>query len=102
MMQASLPRHTRAADRAYGEAIRRLREALPDNQQDQDADTLAQRALDALRGMGPGAWIEFDERGGYRDAGWRFGLVRRMRNSPAWTRPLMDAINTRVPERPFA
>jgi hypothetical protein len=105
-MRAPASSAQRALDKAYGAAVERLRLALPDSAKPdkiQDADRITADAIGALRGMGPSAWIEFDERGGYRDAEqWRFAVVRRARNSARFGRRLLDAINERVPGRPYA
>jgi hypothetical protein len=97
-------RHQRAVWRAYGAAIERLRAALDEPAvTDSVAEHHTVLAIEALRGMGPAAWIMFDERDGYRDAEpWRFAIVRRARNSATWGPRLLAAVNERLPGRAHA
>lgn len=81
--------------RAYDQACQRLRAALPDPAE--PAETAAPKVIEALRGMGAAAWIELDERSGYRDLGPHFALVRQTRNSPRFGPDLIRAVNGRRP-----
>jgi hypothetical protein len=94
-------RRASAADRArramfakLEDAYASLRAAIPDPAQ---PDNLFMGAvIDALRGLGGDAWIELDERSGYRDLGPWFSLVRQTRNSPVWGPELIRAVNERA------
>jgi hypothetical protein len=71
-------------------ARKRLVAAIP--APDQPGD-FAPLVIDALRGMGWAAWVELDERSGYRDWGAWFSLVRQVRNSPTHGTRLLRAVN---------
>jgi hypothetical protein len=76
-----------ALEAAYG----RLRAAIPDP--DKPGEGFPGEVITALRGIGGDAWIELDERSGYRDLGSWFSLVRQTRNSPVWGPQLIRAVN---------
>lgn len=72
-------------------AYSRLRAAIPEpSNPPGDFPALV---IEALRGMGAAAWIELDERSGYRDLGGLFALVRQTRNSPSFGPALIRAVN---------
>lgn len=81
--------------RSYDQARQRLVAAIPDPAE--PAETAAPKVIRALRGMGWGAWIELDERAGYRDFGPHFSLVRQIRNSPTFGPQLIRAVQERRP-----
>lgn len=80
--------------RACGQAYDRLCAAIPDPSQ--PGDDFPLKVIEAFRGMGAAAWIETDERSGWRDLGpgW-FALVRQTRNSPRFGPDLIRAVNER-------
>jgi hypothetical protein len=77
--------------RALDQARRRLQAACPDPEE--PAATAAPKVIEALRGMGAAAWIELDERSGWRDFGPWFSMVRQTRNSPVFGPQLIRAVN---------
>jgi hypothetical protein len=84
---------------AYDDACKRLIQGLPDNPDLLDFDEIARKVIFACEGMGGAAWIELDERQGYRDLGNLFAYVRQTRNSPAYGPALFKAVNRKVPGR---
>ena len=72
-------------------AYTRLRAAIPDPAQ--PGDDFPEKVIAALRGIGAAAWIELDERSGYRDLGPWFSLVRQTRNSARFGPALICAVN---------
>lgn len=82
-----------AAARARLRCWRKVREAA---ERVAATDLSPPAIIDAMRGMGADAWIEFDERSGYRDFPDVFGRVRQVRNSPMYGPALIRAVNERV------
>lgn len=72
-------------------AYARIRAAVPDPTA--PGDDFPEKIIAALRGIGASAWIELDERTGYRDLGMWFSLVRQTRNSPRFGPALIRAVN---------
>lgn len=90
--------------KAYGEALERIRKAgLPEGGEATESfDMIAERVIFACTGMGWGAWVELDERSGYRELPGLFHWVRQTRNSPKFGRDLIRAVNMKTAGRTFS